>query len=121
MIFEFNEIRLLCLNHWSLGRHHLHRVHFLHGLHHPHRLLIFRFLRFEVHLPHHFFFPHHLILLHDILQCVMHQYVMSLYYYYVPKSMDISDPWASSDPYLRCFLDYLWNLCTVYKATRETE
>jgi hypothetical protein len=35
----------------------------------------------------------------------MHQYVISLYYYYVPKSMDISDPWASSDPYLRCFLD----------------
>ncbi len=69
MIFEFNEIRLLCLNHWSLGRHHLHRVHFLHGLHHPHRLLISRFLRFEVHLPHHFFFPHHLILLHDIHQC----------------------------------------------------
>ena len=36
---------------------------------------------------------------------VMHRYVISLHYYYVPKSMDISDPWASSDPYIRCFLD----------------
>ena len=77
MIFEFSEIRLLCVNQRSLGRHYLHRVHFLQGLHrvhflqglhHHHRLLISRFLRFEIHLPHHFLFSHHLILLHDIHQ-----------------------------------------------------
>ena len=68
MIFEFSEIRLLCVNQRSLGRHYLHRVHFLQGLHHPHRLLISRFLRFEIHLPHHFLFSRHLILLHDIHQ-----------------------------------------------------
>jgi hypothetical protein len=34
------------------------------------------------------------------LPFVMHRYVISLHYYYVPKSMDISDPWASSDPWI---------------------
>ena len=33
-------------------------------------------------------------------KAVMHRYVISLYYYYVPKSMNTSNPWTSSDPWM---------------------